>query len=84
MEQLIDRLDMAMFNAILRESAEEMPTDPISDPISESKVLPIPHGQSSFGAGVELKNSVSNMVHCVVYFAKLVFLTTYLDNETKN
>ncbi|KAG6398727.1 hypothetical protein SASPL_140196 [Salvia splendens] len=60
MEQLIDRLDMAMFNAILRESAEEMPTDPISDPISESKVLPIPHGQSSFGAGVELKNSIGN------------------------
>lgn len=59
MEQLIDRLDMAMFNAILRESAEEMPTDPVSDPISESKVLPIPHGQLSFGSGVELKNSVS-------------------------
>lgn len=60
MEQLIDRLDMAMFNAILRESADEMPTDPVSDPISESKVLPIPHGVSSFGAGVELKNSIGN------------------------
>ncbi|XP_057811127.1 uncharacterized protein LOC131025404 [Salvia miltiorrhiza] len=60
MEQLIDRLDMAMFNAVLRESAEEMPTDPVSDPISESRVLPIPHGQSSFGAGVELKNSIGN------------------------
>ncbi|KAH6787481.1 EEIG1/EHBP1 protein amino-terminal domain protein [Perilla frutescens var. hirtella] len=60
MEQLIDRLDMAMFNAILRESADEMPTDPVSDPISESKVLPIPYGESSFGAGVELKNSIGN------------------------
>ncbi|KAK6116588.1 hypothetical protein DH2020_049694 [Rehmannia glutinosa] len=58
MEQLVNRLDLAMFNAILRESAEEMPTDPLSDPISDSKVLPIPAGKSSFGAGVELKNSI--------------------------
>lgn len=54
------RLDVAMFNAILRESAEEMPTDPVSDPISDSKVLPIPASKSSFGAGVQLKNAVSN------------------------
>ncbi|KAL8052417.1 hypothetical protein ABFS82_05G002900 [Erythranthe guttata] len=60
MEQLVNRLDMAMFNAILRESAEEMPTDPLSDPISDSKVLPIPAGKSSFGAGVELKNCIGN------------------------
>ncbi|KAL8532787.1 hypothetical protein ACS0TY_009119 [Phlomoides rotata] len=60
MEQLVDRLDVAMFNAILRESAEEMPTDPLSDPITDSKVLPIPAGKSSFGAGVELKNSIGN------------------------
>ncbi|KAE8690815.1 Thioredoxin O2, putative isoform 1 [Hibiscus syriacus] len=50
----------AMFNAILRESDDEMPTDPISDPISDSKVLPIPSGRSSFGAGVLLKNSIGN------------------------
>ncbi|KAG6712576.1 hypothetical protein I3842_05G110300 [Carya illinoinensis] len=37
MEQLVCRLDVAMFNAILRESAEEIPTDPVSDPISDSK-----------------------------------------------
>lgn len=61
MGQLVSRLDVAMFNAILRESAEEMPTDPVSDPISDSKVLPIPAGQSSFGAGAQLKNAVSNM-----------------------
>ena len=60
MEQLVDRLDVAMFNAILRENGEEMPTDPVSDPISDSKVLPIPAGRSSFGAGAQLKNAVSN------------------------
>ncbi|XWS69208.1 hypothetical protein CRYUN_Cryun04dG0159800 [Craigia yunnanensis] len=60
MEQLVGRLDVAMFNAILRESAEEMPTDPVSDPISDSKVLPIPAAKSSFGAGVQLKNAVGN------------------------
>ncbi|XP_038713804.1 uncharacterized protein LOC120007566 [Tripterygium wilfordii] len=60
MEQLVDRLDVAMFNAILRESAEDMPTDPMSDPISDAKVLPIPAGKSSFGAGVQLKNAVGN------------------------
>ncbi|KAE8687940.1 Thioredoxin O2, putative isoform 1 [Hibiscus syriacus] len=54
------RLDVAMFNAILRESADEMPMDPISDPISVSKVLPIPAGKSSFGAGVQLKNAIGN------------------------
>lgn len=55
----MNRLDVAMFNAILRENAEEMPTDPVSDPISDSNVLPIPAGKSSFGAGVQLKNAVS-------------------------
>ncbi|KAK2636732.1 hypothetical protein Ddye_031524 [Dipteronia dyeriana] len=60
MEQLVSRLDVAMFNAILRESAEEMPTDPVSDPITDSKVLPIPAGKSSFGAGAQLKNAIGN------------------------
>ncbi|KAE8707283.1 Thioredoxin O2, putative isoform 1 [Hibiscus syriacus] len=59
-EQLVGRLDVAMFNAILRESADEMPTDPVSDPICDSKVLPIPAGKSSFGAGVQLKNAIGN------------------------
>lgn len=59
MKQLVNRLDVAMFNAILRESTEEMPTDPIFDPISDRKVLPIPPGKSSFGAGAQLKNAVS-------------------------
>lgn len=60
MEQLVSRLDVAMFNAILRESAEEMPTDPVSDPIADSNVLPVPSGRSSFGAGAQLKNAVSS------------------------
>ncbi|GFZ21159.1 hypothetical protein Acr_29g0003210 [Actinidia rufa] len=60
MEKLVDRLDVAMFNAILRESADEMPTDPVSDPISDPKVLPILAGKSSFGAGAQLKNAIGN------------------------
>lgn len=60
MEQCVTRLDTAMFNAILRDSADEIPTDPVSDPISESKVLPIPVGKSSFGAGALLKNAIGN------------------------
>lgn len=72
MEQLVGRLDVAMFNAILRESPDEMPTDPVSDPISDSKVLPIPAANSGFGAGVQLKNAVSgfpfilNLLCCFV------------------
>ncbi|KAL7097978.1 hypothetical protein ACP275_10G176600 [Erythranthe tilingii] len=60
MEQCTDRLDVAMFNAILRESAHEIPTDPVSDPIVDSKVLPIPAGDLCFGSGAQLKNSVGN------------------------
>lgn len=60
MKQLVNRLDVAMFNALLRESADEMPTDPVSDPISDSKVLPIPAGKASFGAGAQLKNAIGN------------------------
>lgn len=58
MEHCVARLDVAMFNAILRESAHEIPTDPVSDPIVDPRVLPIPAGDLSFGSGVQLKNSV--------------------------
>lgn len=68
MEQLVNRLDVAMFNAILRESDEEMPTDPMSDPISDTKVLPIPAGKSGFGAGAQLKNVVSYETLCCFLF----------------
>ena len=71
MEPCIARLDTAMFNAILRESAHEIPTDPISDPIVDSKVLPIPAGDLSFGSGAQLKNSVCTILHfyvvCIFY-----------------
>lgn len=60
MEQCVARLDVAMFNAILRESDDEIPTDPVSDPIGDAKVLPIPAGKASFGAGAQLKNAVGN------------------------
>lgn len=60
MELCVNRLDVAMFNAILRESAHEIPTDPVSDPIVCPKVLPIPAGDLSFGSGAQLKNSVGN------------------------
>ncbi|OEL20151.1 hypothetical protein BAE44_0018831 [Dichanthelium oligosanthes] len=60
MEQCIARLDVAMFNAILRESDDEIPTDPMSDPITDPKVLPIPSGKFSFGAGVQLKNAIGS------------------------
>ncbi|KAJ0525992.1 putative NT-type C2 domain, nucleoporin [Helianthus annuus] len=60
MEQCMARLDVAMFNAVLRESADEAPTDPVSDPISDARVLPISSGKASFGAGAQLKNAIGN------------------------
>ncbi|XP_057982168.1 uncharacterized protein LOC131167383 [Malania oleifera] len=60
MEQCVARLDVAMFNAILRESSDEIPTDPVSDPITDPRVLPVPSGKSSFGAGAQLKNAIGN------------------------
>uniref|UniRef100_A0A0D9XY10 C2 NT-type domain-containing protein n=1 Tax=Leersia perrieri TaxID=77586 RepID=A0A0D9XY10_9ORYZ len=65
MEQCISRLDVAMFNAILRESEDEIPTDPMSDPITDPKVLPIPSGKFSFGAGVQLKNAIGSWSRCL-------------------
>lgn len=70
------RLDVAMFNAILRESADEIPTDPVSDPISDSKVLPIPAGKSSFGAGAQLKNAVRKCQ--LLYFPLPIVLCLYI------
>lgn len=58
MEQCVARLDVAMFNAILRKSADEVPTDPVSDAISDPKVLPIPPRKASFGAGAQLKTLI--------------------------
>ncbi|XP_078163464.1 uncharacterized protein LOC144558502 [Carex rostrata] len=60
MEHCIARLDVAMFNAILREPASDIPTDPISDPIAEPKVLPISPRDLSFGTGAQLRNAIGN------------------------
>ncbi|GLT33113.1 hypothetical protein SLA2020_077260 [Shorea laevis] len=60
MEQCVARLDVAMFNAILRDSDDDIPTDPVSDPISDSMVLPIAVGKTSFGTGAQLKNAIGN------------------------
>ena len=70
------RLDVAMFNAILRESSDEIPTDPVSDPISDLMVLPIPAGKSSFGAGAQLKSAVSytNCISQTIYDISFIFL----------
>nr|KYP50037.1 hypothetical protein KK1_028192 [Cajanus cajan] len=65
MEQCVARLDVAMFNAILRESADEIPTDPVSDAISDPKVLPIPPGKLSFGAGAQLKTVIGTWSRCL-------------------
>nr|VDC69562.1 unnamed protein product [Brassica rapa] len=65
MEKCISRFDVAMFNAILRESEHQIPTDPVSDPILDSKVLPIPAGELSFGSGAQLKNAIGNWSRCL-------------------
>lgn len=71
MENLVARLDVAMFNAILRESIDDIPTDPVSDPISDAKVLPIPAGKTSFGAGVQLKNAVSILQYITCHLTEV-------------
>ena len=80
MEQCVARLDVAMFNAILRESSHEIPTDPISDPIVDSKILPIPAGDLSFGSGAQLKNSVRIGID-INWFYYLIHPTAALNSE---
>ncbi|XP_042411561.1 uncharacterized protein LOC122001058 isoform X2 [Zingiber officinale] len=78
MEQCVARLDVAMFNAILRESDDNIPTDPMSDPISDSKVLPIPTGGLSFGSGAQLKNAA-----CAIFSPNVIYhiLDRFLPDE---
>ncbi|MCO5604504.1 hypothetical protein L7F22_058671 [Adiantum nelumboides] len=59
LEACVSRLDVAMFNAILRD--DDAPTDPLSDPISDIRVLPIPNSSLSFGLGAQLKNAVATL-----------------------
>ncbi|KAL2923743.1 Myosin-H heavy chain [Bienertia sinuspersici] len=81
MERCVGRLDVAMFNAILRESAHQIPTDPVSDPIADSRVLPIPAGDFSFGSGAQLKNSVGNWSR---WFSDHLGMETEDEPETYN
>ena len=75
MEKCISRFDVAMFNAILRESEHQIPTDPVSDPILDSKVVPIPAGELSFGSGAQLKNAVTKTKQSSVSFIAVRELT---------
>lgn len=68
LKKCLARLDVAMFNAILRESADDISTDPVSDPITDVKVLPIPSGKSSFGAGAQLRTAVRAFNDIQSYF----------------
>lgn len=63
--QCVARLDVAMFNAILRESEHETPSDPVSDPILDTRALPISAGDLSFGSGAQLKKAVGNWSRCL-------------------
>ncbi|KAL0915917.1 hypothetical protein M5K25_013384 [Dendrobium thyrsiflorum] len=84
MEQCVRRLDVAMFNAILRESANEMPTDPILDPIVDSKVLPIPAGSLSFGSGAQLKNAIGSWARWLEELLALNFDNSGKKNVCKD
>eukprot|EP00850_Spirogloea_muscicola_P011811 SM000074S21721 [mRNA] locus=s74:527540:534972:- [translate_table: standard] len=60
LEQCGARLDTALFNALLRDGGGAgMPTDPVSDPLTEPAALPIQPGQLTFGGGVQLKIAIS-------------------------
>ncbi|XP_051138818.1 uncharacterized protein LOC127256714 [Andrographis paniculata] len=83
MGQCVGRLDVAMFNAILRESVHEIPTDPVSDPILDSKVLPIPAGDLSFGSGARLKNAVGNWERWLSDFLGMD-TDTFAEDENNN
>ncbi|XAR49280.1 hypothetical protein NMG60_11032433 [Bertholletia excelsa] len=61
-----------MFKAILPKSAEQMPTDLVSDPISDPKFFPILAAKSSFGASAQLKNAVSVQTR-ILFFLYLSF-----------
>ena len=68
-EECVVRLDVAMFNGILRDPEDDAPTDPLSDPITDLSVLPIPIGSLTFGAGSHLKNVVC-VLFCVTIFLR--------------
>lgn len=64
----VSRLNLVMFNAILHESSEKVPTNLISDPINDSKIILIPAGKSSFWDSAQLKSTVSYETLCLFLF----------------
>ncbi|CAK9206203.1 unnamed protein product [Sphagnum troendelagicum] len=56
--QCVERLDVVLFNGIMRSSTDDSCADLLADPITNLSVLPIPVGTLTFGAGAQLKNVV--------------------------
>eukprot|EP00897_Mesotaenium_endlicherianum_P006393 jgi/Mesen1/5782/ME000293S04939 len=58
-EQMAARLDVAIFNALIRDADNMTPSDPVSDPITDPRALPFPNGRLSFGHGLQLKIAIA-------------------------
>ncbi len=61
----MERLDVVLFNGIMRSSKDDSCADLLADPITNLSVLPIPVGILTFGAGAQLKNVVQYFNLCV-------------------
>ncbi len=61
----MERLDVVLFNGIMRSSTDDSCADLLADPITNLSVLPIPVGTLTFGAGAQLKNVVQYFNLCV-------------------
>eukprot|EP00249_Psilotum_nudum_P022632 c28590_g1_i1 orf=315-3833(-) len=83
MEECVLRLDVAMFNAILRGSEDESPTDPVSDPISDPCVLPIRIGNLTFGAGAQLKNAERALSTWITNLVRNAGVSSFVEHSTE-
>ncbi len=61
----MERLDVVLFNGIMRSSTDDSCADLLADPITNLSVLPISVGTLTFGAGAQLKNVVQYFNLCV-------------------
>ncbi|CAK9226911.1 unnamed protein product [Sphagnum jensenii] len=80
-QECVTRLDVAMFNGILRDPDDDAPTDPLADPITDLSVLPIPIGGLTFGAGSHLNNVVVNWS---TWLSALVSIKDRIPVESRN
>ncbi|GJX50623.1 hypothetical protein Tco_0277468 [Tanacetum coccineum] len=89
-EQCVARLDVAMFNAILRQSKDEGPTEPISNPMAETAPVGLPISFDLLTAPSELvmlpkdmlsSNKVRKENLIMVYFAAIVLPEQSLASE---